>query len=236
MTKGQTLNQTLTVDKPALLLAFLFEQFAESKKTRVRQLLKHGCVSVGGRVTTQFDYALQGGDKIRIETLKTRAAAGGLQILYEDHDLIAISKPTGLLSIATDKIQGDTAISTVNDYINKKAGKKSRHTRYQKSVFIVHRLDRDVSGVMVLAKNEDAKRCLQKNWGQVTKEYSAVVEGRPAKSPGTLVSYLSEDKTLRITSGPRRPGARKADIMREKEALYAKADFFGNRRHARFPA
>ncbi len=82
--------------------------------------------------------------------------------------------------------------------------------RYQKRVFIVHRLDRDVSGVMIFAKNEEVKFRLQENWDQFTKEYCAVVEGAPPESSGTCVSYLAENSILRVVSGPRRPGAKEA--------------------------
>lgn len=198
------------MDKPSPLLEFLFDQLTESKKTRVRQLLQHGCVSVGGQVTTQFNYALQSGDEVCIGTSKSRSEQCDLPILYEDQDLIAISKPIGLLSIATENIRGETALSIVNEHVNKRAGQKSNRSSYLKSVFIVHRLDRDVSGVMVFAKNEDTKNSLQKKWGEFTKEYSAVVEGRPAKSSDTLVSYLFENKILHMVSGPKKPGSKEA--------------------------
>jgi len=204
------LNQTFKVTDPSSLLAFLFEKITESNKTRIRQILKRGYVSIGGRVTTQFDFALQIGDEVQIATSKPRPAKSGLQIIYEDADLIAISKPVGLLSIASDNNQGNTAISAVNDHVCKETGKNTDLKENQKSVYIVHSLDRDVSGVMLFSKSESVKSYLQKNWIEFTKEYSAVVEGRPAKSSGTRMSYLGENKMLQITSGPKRPGARKS--------------------------
>ncbi len=100
--------QTLKVDRKTALLVFLFEKLADMKKTRVRQLLKFGCVVVNQQVVTQFDHPLEPGDEVRIEGSKARAATPSLlfqiQILFEDGQLIAINKPAGLLSIATEKV------------------------------------------------------------------------------------------------------------------------------------
>jgi len=209
------LKQTLRVTQPALLEAFLFEQLSTLKKTRVRQLLKFGCVSINGRVSTKYNFTLKAGDEVRVVSSKIkqspREEPSGLDILYEDDDLIAISKPEGLLSVATEKVQGDTAIAFVNSYVNHKASAVFKRTPYQKSVFIVHRLDRDVSGVMLFAKSEEVKHALQENWGAFTKCYEAVVEGGPENASGTQVSYLKEDKILHVSSGPERPGARRAE-------------------------
>ncbi len=204
------MNQSFKVDKSAPLLAFLFEKLSESNKTRVRELLKRGYVSVQGRMTTQFNFALHAGDEVCVDTSKPRPAKGDLEVLYEDDDLIAICKPVGLLSISNDTVQGNTAISAVNAYVKKKAGKRFDDEENSKSVFIIHRLDRDVSGVMIFTKNMAAKKYLQENWVGFTKEYTAVVEGRPAKPSGTRMSYLSENKILRVISGPKRPNARKS--------------------------
>lgn len=213
------MKQVLTVEKPAQLLNFLFEQLTDLKKTRVRQLLKHGCIFVKGRVTTQFNYALRPGDEVHIKNTKLPAAKHAdqtfLDILYEDRDLIAISKPAGLLSVATDKIQSDTAIAEVNNFVNQKLSGKARRSCYQKSVYIVHRLDRDVSGVMLFAKNEETKDWLQERWADFSKNYITVVEGHPKKNSDTFVSYLSQDKILRVISGPERTGARKAQTYYE---------------------
>lgn len=181
----------------------------------MREWLKRGCVAVNQRVTTRFDCALKAGDEIAVDSAGARAVTPAarfhIQIIYEDDVLVAIHKPAGLLSIGTDKIQRETALFAVNDYLNKKAalGKPGR-ARICKRVFIVHRLDRGVSGLMLFAKNEAVKFRLQKRWGQFAKEYWAVVEGKPPKPAGTCVSYLVENQILRVASGPKRPGAKEA--------------------------
>ena len=208
------MNKILNTDHEAKLLEFLIEAFRDTKKIRVKEYLKRRQVSVNGRVTTQFDHLLKPGDKVRIETFGTDGLTPSLrfniEIVYEDDDLLVINKPVGLLSIATDKVRRETAIFAANDYLNKKAGRGRAAPHYKKRIFIVHRLDRDASGLLVLAKHEAVKFKMQENWGQFTKEYYAVVEGRPKKAAGTLTSYLTENKVLRVFSGPRTPEAKKA--------------------------
>lgn len=201
------MNQLIKVNQDAELLEFLFLALPDSKKTRVRQYLKNGCVSVNGQIRTQFNFFLRRGDEVRIESSKTRAVTSALQfhleIIYEDKDIIVIHKPAGLLTIATEKIQRETAIFAVNDYLNKKAAKDFRgleKERLEKRVFVVHRIDRDVSGLLLFAKNEKAKYKLQENWGQFSKEYDAIVEGCPEKLSGTITNYLAETKALKVYS------------------------------------
>ncbi len=202
------MKKTFKADRETGLLEFLFASFPEVKKTKVKQYLKHNCVSVADRVTTRFDHWLRPGDEVRIETSRVRALTPSsqfnLEIIDEDEEVIIINKPAGLLTIATEKIQRETAIFAVNDYLNKKASAWNPHkTRYRKQVFVVHRLDRDVSGLLLFAKNEETKFKLQKNWDKFSKEYQAVVEGCPKERTGTLKSWLSENKILRVASGPK---------------------------------
>ena len=209
------MKKTFEADREVGLLEFLFRALAETKKTKMKQLLKHRCVSVNGRVTTRFDHPVKPGDAIQIETSRTRALTPAsqfnLEIVYEDEDLIVINKPAGLLTIATEKIQRETAIFAVNDYLNKKtAARHRRATGYRKQVFVVHRLDRDVSGLVLFAKNEAVKLKLQHHWDQFLKEYDAVVEGCPEKRSGTMISWLAENKFLRVFSGPRTAESKRA--------------------------
>ncbi|MBI2434430.1 MAG: RluA family pseudouridine synthase [Candidatus Hydrogenedentes bacterium] len=115
-------------------------------------------------------------------------------ILYEDSDLLIIDKPPGLLTIATEKERERTAYRALMDYVRKGAP-KSRNR-----VFIVHRLDREASGVLVFAKSEPVKRVLQANWDAVEKKYLAVVHGQLPKKADTLSSYLTESKARVVHS------------------------------------
>jgi len=120
----------------------------------------------------------------------------GLEILYEDRDILVVDKSAGLLTIATDDEQIRTAYHLLTDYV-RKGSSKSRER-----IFIVHRLDRDTSGVLVFARTEEAKRKLQGNWDKTEKHYLAVVHGKMAEKAGTITSYLAENAAFRVYSTP----------------------------------
>lgn len=115
-----------------------------------------------------------------------------LDIIFEDKYIIAVNKPAGLFTISTDKEKYKTLFYQVFEYLKKK--NKSN------KVFIVHRLDKDTSGLVVFAKSESIKRNLQENWDKVIREYIAVVNGRVEKNKGIIESYLKETKTLLVYS------------------------------------
>ncbi len=124
---------------------------------------------------------------------KNKASTGrhrpqGLEILHEDRDILVIDKTAGLLTMGTDKEKMRTAYYRLTDYV-RKGNAKSR-----KRVFIVHRLDRDVSGILVFAKTIEAKKHLQENWDRTEKKYLAVVHGTPAERAGTISTYLTENR------------------------------------------
>jgi RluA family pseudouridine synthase len=118
----------------------------------------------------------------------------GLTILYEDHDILVVDKINGLLTMGTDREKQKTAYFLLNDYV-KKGNQRSRNR-----VFIVHRLDRDTSGILIFAKNEMTKRYLQDNWKEFTKTYFTVVYGKFQDKEGVITSYLLENKAYRMYS------------------------------------
>ena len=118
----------------------------------------------------------------------------GLSILYEDHDILVVDKMSGLLTVSTEKVRENTAYYLLNTYV-KKGNQKSRNR-----VFIVHRLDRDTSGVIIFAKNENAKRFLQDEWHGFKKKYYAVVHGLLLKKEGVITSYLVENLAHKMYS------------------------------------
>ena len=118
----------------------------------------------------------------------------GLVILYEDRDLLVVNKTNGLLTVSTDREKEKTAYALLNNYVRK------GNVRSKNRVFIVHRLDRDTSGVLVFAKNEKAKRYLQDQWATFDKIYYAVVYGRLSEKEGIITSYLLENKAHRMYS------------------------------------
>jgi 23S rRNA pseudouridine1911/1915/1917 synthase len=197
-----------TVEKPASLLAYLFEAWPEAKKKQVRTWLKFGSVAVNGRVTTKFDYALKPGDEVLIRAKGLAAPetklAGGIRIRHEDEDIIVIDKPSGLLSIASASEEEKTAYAQLTNHV------RQGNPRGRERVWVVHRLDRETSGLMIFAKNEKAKTTLQTGWDAVVKKYLAVVEGAPPSDAGTFESWLDESNPLKVYAGASGPDARHA--------------------------
>jgi tRNA pseudouridine32 synthase / 23S rRNA pseudouridine746 synthase len=120
----------------------------------------------------------------------------GVALLYEDNDLIVVDKPGGLLTMGTERDKSRTVHCILNDYV-RKGNSKSRNR-----VYIVHRLDRDTSGILIFAKSEVAKRILQEQWESTTKIYLAVVRGTPVPRQGTISSYLVENAAFNVYSTP----------------------------------
>jgi len=133
------------------------------------------------------------------KTTTGRAGAGktpplppGLRILFEDEHVLVVVKPAGLLTIATAREKARTTYSILTDHVRRGAA------RSRERVFIVHRLDRETSGVLVFARTEAAKRRLQDDWENTAKQYLAVVHGRPEPPRGLIESYLAENRAHHV--------------------------------------
>lgn len=202
----------LTVEAPTQLQAFLFAKFPDVKKLKLKQWLKFGSVLVNDEEETRYDHELQPGDVVTIrtegETKSSQALPRNLRIVYEDDSLIVIDKPADLLSIASNAEREKTAYAHLMDYVRK------GNERSKERVWIVHRLDRETSGLMVFARTEEAKLELQDNWESAEKHYFAVVDTQPKQNKGTIVSHLDERNPFIVFSVP------KADYTREAVTHY----------------
>ncbi len=192
-------EQRLVADKDAPLLEFLFDKLMGWSKTNIRELLKSGRVVVGGIATTAFDYPVRRGVEVRLLPRPKLMQQGGinnpmLDILYEDYDIVVVNKREGLLSVGTDGDKENTAYHIINLHVKKQG--RGHH------IYVVHRLDRKTSGVMMFAKSMAARDALRNNWKDmvVERSYYAVVEGCPQVKSDTVKSYLTEDKMLKIHS------------------------------------
>lgn len=189
-----------TVEAPAELLAFLFAAFPAENKKQVRTWLKFQCVTVNGRAISQFDHPLQKGDVVAIRedgfaAPRTKLAMG-INVLFEDAAVIVIDKPEGLLSIASEAEPERTAYFQLTEYL------RGGQAKARERVWIVHRLDRETSGLMVFAKTPQAKDKLQGGWDEAVKYYEAVVEGRLPRASGVLESDLDERNPYKVFSAP----------------------------------
>ena len=189
---------TFPVEQEITLMKFLLEKSSNRKK--VKSWLNYKAVRVNGIPIHQFDHPLHLGDIVMITQDRfappETELPSGIHILHEDEAIIVIDKPPGLLSIATDSEKEKTAYFKLNKYLNNRdAFKESR-------IFIVHRLDRGTSGILVFAKKETYKTKLQTNWHLANKRYHAVIEGKLDPSSGEIRSYLIEGDQYKMRSTP----------------------------------
>ena len=175
----------LVVEKDGELLDYLYNNLDMPKK-RIKQYLTHGSIYVNNNKTTKYNYKLVKGMTIIIDTDKKSELP--FEILFEDNNIIVVNKPSGLLTIATEKEKEKTLYHIVREYLIS----KNRNNK----VFIVHRLDKETSGIVVLAKNEKIKNKLQENWNEYVslREYTGVIYGKLKDKKGRIVQNLKENK------------------------------------------
>lgn len=178
----------IIVKKDGELLDYLYNNIDMPKK-RIKQYLTHGAIFVNNTKTTKYNYRILPGMTIMIDTDSKNKKTLPFDILFEDDHIIVVNKPSGLLTISTAKEKEKTLYHIVREYLVS----KDKNAR----VFIVHRLDKDTSGVVVLAKDEKTKNKLQENWNEYVslREYVAVVHGRLNKESDRIVQKLKETKT-----------------------------------------
>lgn len=171
------------VKENEILIEFLKKMFSNLSKNSVKSLLHNEKVFVNGNMTTKYNYELNIGDVVEIRD----KVAKNIDIIYEDKDIIVINKPSGLLTVATEKEKNKTAYHLVMEYLKK----KNKNNR----IFVIHRLDKDTSGIIMFAKNERAKHLYQDNWNDIVKKrcYYAVIDGKMENKEGTIKSYLKEN-------------------------------------------
>ena len=180
--------QEFVVTHECELLDFLFETHPGQSKNSVKSLLTNRHVTIEGSPVTQFNLKLFKGDTVIIYKQPVRRVVRSkLPIIYEDDHIIVINKPSGLLSIASDNEKRSTAYRILSDYVQQ----KDKHNR----VFVVHRLDEDTSGVLMIAKDKVTQEKYQDNWNDLVSKrgYIAIVDGILDKKQGTITSYLKKN-------------------------------------------
>ena len=187
-------GRKVTVKEENTLLPFLFGLLNEQSKSSVKALLAHGQISVNGTVTSQFNTPLTPGNEVLISYERGKVEFNNplLTIVWEDDDLIVVNKKEGLLSVSSTRVKERTALHLLSEYVKK--------TDPRNKIFVLHRLDRDTSGLMMFAKNLQVQKALQSNWNSAitARTYVAVVEGRPEKDSDLIVSNLTENAKMQV--------------------------------------
>ena len=182
---------------PSALKAFILSAWPDLSGNRVNGLLHRGQVKLRGEVTTQFDAPVNEGDAVAINFNRpyTVLRHPRLQLVYEDEYVVVVNKGYGLLSVSRGAAKPETtAYNIVKNYL--------KECDSRQKVFIVHRLDRDTSGLMMFAKTPEAKEAMQHNWNNMVLErkYVAVVEGNVENDEGVIRSYLGETSAHEVFS------------------------------------
>lgn len=187
-------GRSVAVKEEGTLLPFLFQLLSEQSKSSVKALLTHRQILVNGSVTTQFNTPLMPGDEVTVSYERGKVELNNplLHIVWEDDDLIVVNKKNGLLSVSNARVKERTAYHILSDYVKK--------TNPRNKIFVLHRLDRDTSGLMMFAKNQRVQKSLQSNWNSAITQrtYVAVVEGRPEKDSDLIVSNLVENAKMQV--------------------------------------
>ena len=191
-----TRDHQFSVSSQCELLPFLMTLPLGLSRKAAKDLLRFRAVTVTRMTTVKHDTQLEPGDVVTIAAGKQVPAASierhGLKIVYLDDDIVVVDKAAGLLSMGSEGEKERTAHRILNEHL------KALTNSPAQQAFIVHRLDRETSGLMMFARSRAVQAALQQNWKSVTKKYLAVVEGVPPKTEGTLRDNLEESKSLRM--------------------------------------
>ncbi|MDR2848149.1 MAG: RluA family pseudouridine synthase, partial [Bacteroidales bacterium] len=196
-----------SVNAPMPLLSFFGIHFNGKSRSDLKAMLARKQILVNDKPVSRLEHPLEAGDKVIVRTGKAELPLEHpkARIVFEDDHLIVIEKAEGLLSVATDgKKDETTAFSILSEHLKM----KNQHP------FIVHRIDRETSGLLMFAKSREMQLALQDNWHENVSErtYIAVVEGIPEKEADTITSYLNENKAFQIYSSQSARGGRQKAV------------------------
>ena len=219
-------DTSFRVEATTELMPFLLSKLGGMTRTSVKQLLSQRRVTVNAGIQTRHDTPLKPGDIVQV--LQGRGNVElrhpKLRVIYEDDALIVVEKKNGLLTVPYNPKSSEmTAYSILKDYVRKQSNRNTIH--------VVHRLDRETSGVLVFAKSPELQEYMRTYWRQlVTKRtYVALVEGKLEKKEGTITSWLTEDQhTMMVYSSQTDNGGQKAvthyKVVKESRAQSIEED------------
>lgn len=197
----------LKVAEPMELMTFLQAKMGGMSRNSIKSLLAHRQIMVNDKVTTQFNLSLQPNDVITVNTGRGNIELSHpkVRIIFEDEHLVVVEKKEGLLTVSTGDSDETTAFSVLKTHVKKSSP--------QNRIFVVHRLDRETSGVIMFAKSKEVQMILQENWHRIITRriYVALVEGKVEKEQDTIVTWLTEnEKSLKIHSSNTDNGGQQA--------------------------
>jgi len=195
----------IKVGQEISLIGLLHQEFRDASRTSVKKLISHGSIKVNGKMTTNPSVLVEPGDEveyIKRQKPQTKIKAP-FPVIFEDAEIFVAEKPAGLLTIGDKGLGGTSFYKIMLEFVKEKSKGEER-------IFIVHRLDREVSGLLVFAKSGEIQQKLKDNWGQSKKMYYALVEGHPPEESGTIKTWLMDGKDQRVVSVQEQDGAKYA--------------------------
>jgi 23S rRNA pseudouridine1911/1915/1917 synthase len=191
------------ITKETSLLNHLLEELQTASKTTVKNKIVHGNVRVNGKMVTNPAVILKVGDAVEYvkQAVKINKIKPPYQVLFEDDAILVAVKPAGLLTIGDRGLGGTSFYQQMQAYVKENSKGKER-------LFVVHRLDREVSGILLFAKSEKLQEEVKNHWMDTKKLYYALVEGQPKEDKGTIRTWLVEGRDQRVYSVPVQEGAK----------------------------
>ena len=179
----------MTIKQDGTLLAAAATLLPDHKPTKLKSMLRHNQLAINGVPTSQFDHPVVAGDVLWVNFDRAFQIFSHprVKLVYEDNDIIVVDKGYGVLSTAAGRPNDDTVYNIIKKY--------ARGFSDKANVYVVHRLDRDTSGLMVLTRTKHARDKLIDNWNNmvVERKYIAIVEGKVAQPEGSIKSFLAEN-------------------------------------------
>ncbi|MDR1973524.1 MAG: RluA family pseudouridine synthase [Bacteroidales bacterium] len=197
----------ITVSENIPLWQLLLKEFPESNRTRIKKMIGLGCVSINGAVVRHPETVVNRGQLVdfkKYEPRRQHREKAPFSLVYEDDFLLAVVKPAGILSSGRTTERTRSMLGMVRYYL------KTRERR-EVEIFTVHRLDREVSGLLLFAKSEQVQKWFRENWDSVQKLYRALVTGVPSEKNGIIDTFLNEDHRQKMyVAEPSEDGAVRA--------------------------
>ena len=191
------------ITKEISLLEHMLEELQSASKTTVKNKIVHGNVRVNGKMVTNPAAMLKAGDAVEYvkQAVKINKVKPPYQVLFEDDAILVAVKPAGLLTIGDRGLGGTSFYQQMAAYVKENSKGKER-------LFVVHRLDREVSGILLFAKSEKLQEEIKNHWMDTKKLYYALVEGQPKEDKGTIRSWLVEGRDQKVYSVKVEEGAK----------------------------
>lgn len=192
----------IKVTNEGTLIDLLMKEFVSSSRSNIKKLIANGTVTVNRKRITNPAFRVNINDDVEYRKFRQfEAIESPFPVLYEDEHLIVVVKPAGILTYGERGTEGTSVYRELLNNLKEK-------TKGRGHVYVVHRLDREVSGILVFARTEKIQQLIKDHWKENNKRYYALVEGRPPDEEGTVRSFLKENKELKVYTTDETPDSK----------------------------